>query len=78
MCVWSQATFIYFFINMLWLVATFTLQLLKDTLSIRIPKFDNKLVFTGGYILVEPVTFMFLITFVLLVVLQFLTMLFHR
>ena len=78
MCVWSQATFIYFFINMLWLVATFTLQLLKDTLSIQIPKYGNDLVFTGEYILVEPVTFMFLITFVLLVVLQFFTMLFHR
>ena len=78
MCVCAQATFIYFFANLLWLVATFTLQLLKGALSIRIPKYDNSLTFTGDYILVEPVTFMFLFTFVLLVVLQFLTMLFHR
>ncbi|XP_030203546.1 chitin synthase chs-1 [Gadus morhua] len=74
----NMATFIYFFANLLWLVATFTLQLLKGALSIRIPKYDNSLTFTGDYILVEPVTFMFLFTFVLLVVLQFLTMLFHR
>ncbi|XP_056455705.1 chitin synthase chs-1-like [Gadus chalcogrammus] len=73
----NMATFIYFFANLLCLVATFTLQLLKGTLSIRIPKYDNSLTFTGDYILVEPVTFMFLFTFVL-VVLQFLTMLFHR
>ncbi|CAL8365854.1 unnamed protein product [Arctogadus glacialis] len=74
----NMATFIYFFANLLWLVATFTLQLLKGTLSIRIPKYNNNLTFTDDYIEVEPVTFMFLLTFVLLVVLQFFTMLFHR
>ncbi|CAL8299957.1 unnamed protein product [Lota lota] len=74
----TLATFIYFFINLLWLVATFTLQLLKGSLSISIPKYNNQLVFTGEYIKVEPVSFMFLITFVVLILLQFFTMLFHR
>ncbi|CAL8299942.1 unnamed protein product [Lota lota] len=74
----NKATFIYFFINLLWLVATFTLQLLKGSLSISIPKYNNQLVFTGEYIKVEPVSFMFLITFVVLILLQFFTMLFHR
>ena len=78
MCVCSQSTFIYFFVNLLWLVTTLTLQLLKGSLSIFIPKVDNELNFTGESIQVEPVTFMFLVTFVLLLVLQFFTMLFHR
>lgn len=71
-------TFVYFIINAFWLVVTFTLQLLDSSVFIRVPKINFDLEFTGEYIDIDPVGFMFVLSFALLVVIQFFGMLYHR
>ncbi|XP_071357197.1 chitin synthase chs-2-like [Trachinotus anak] len=74
----NKITFVYFICNVLWLITTFTLQLSATSISIRVPKVDNNLQFTGEYLYIEPLGFMFILTFALLVLIQFLAMLYHR
>ncbi|XP_056255607.1 chitin synthase chs-1-like [Seriola aureovittata] len=74
----NKITFVYFIFNMFWLVTTFTLQLSSTFISIRVPKVDNNLQFTGEFLYIEPLGFMFILAFALLVFIQFLAMLYHR
>uniref|UniRef100_A0A665UUZ0 chitin synthase n=1 Tax=Echeneis naucrates TaxID=173247 RepID=A0A665UUZ0_ECHNA len=75
----NKAVFLYFIINVLWVVATFFLQAIgNDVISIKIPKYypnGNK---TGEYLKVEPLSLMFLLSFAVLLLIQFLAMLYHR
>ncbi|KAI4817548.1 hypothetical protein KUCAC02_010933 [Chaenocephalus aceratus] len=70
-------TFVYFICYALWLLATFTLQLLENTLFIQVPKIHLNLEYTGEYIFTDPVSFMFILAFIFLVIIQFLAMLYH-
>nr|XP_040045278.1 chitin synthase chs-2-like [Gasterosteus aculeatus aculeatus] len=74
----NKMTFVYFIINAFWLVVTFTLQLLDSSVFIRVPKINFDLEYTGEYIFIDPVGFMFILSFALLVVIQFFGMLYHR
>uniref|UniRef100_A0A8C9XK17 chitin synthase n=1 Tax=Sander lucioperca TaxID=283035 RepID=A0A8C9XK17_SANLU len=74
----NKITFVYFIFNTFWLLATFTLQLSKSPVFIQVPKVDINLHYTGEYITIGPVGFMFLLTFIFLVLIQFLAMLHHR
>uniref|UniRef100_A0A8C2X855 chitin synthase n=1 Tax=Cyclopterus lumpus TaxID=8103 RepID=A0A8C2X855_CYCLU len=74
----NKITFVYFILNAFWLIVTFTLQLLDSSVFIKVPKIDNNLELTGEFIYIDPVGFMFILSFVLLVVIQFIGMLFHR
>jgi len=74
----NKITFVYFILNAFWLIVTFTLQLLDSSVFIKVPKIDNNLELTGEFIYIDPVGFMFILSFILLVVIQFIGMLFHR
>ncbi|KAK1880177.1 Chitin synthase, partial [Dissostichus eleginoides] len=74
----NKMTFVYFICNALWLLATFTLQLLENTLFIQVPKINLNLEYTGEYISIDPVSFMFILAFIFLVIIQFLAMLYHK
>lgn len=70
----------YFIVNVLWVVATFFLQAIGgDVLSIEIPKYDpiNKTLLPDP-MKVEPLSLMFLLSFAVLLIVQFLAMLYHR
>lgn len=73
-----QMTFIYFICNAMWLIVTFTLQLFQVDIFIKVPKVDINLQFTGQYMYIDPLGFMFILAFALLVFIQFLAMLYHR
>ncbi|KAM9408301.1 chitin synthase 1 [Pholidichthys leucotaenia] len=75
----NKAVFLYFMINVLWVVATFFLQLIgNDVISIKIPKLYPNGTETGEYLKVEPLSLMFLLSFAILLLIQFLAMLYHR
>ncbi|CAJ1048854.1 chitin synthase 1 [Xyrichtys novacula] len=77
----NKAVFLYFIINVLWVVATFFLQAIgSDTLSIKIPKqyADGIQRNETEYLKVEPLSLMFLLSFAVLLLVQFLAMLYHR
>ncbi|XP_074522635.1 chitin synthase 1 [Halichoeres trimaculatus] len=77
----NKAVFLYFIINVLWVVATFFLQLIgNDVLSIKIPKQypDGSLKNDTEPLKVEPLSLMFLLSFAVLLLIQFLAMLYHR
>ncbi|XP_037651272.1 chitin synthase chs-2-like [Sebastes umbrosus] len=74
----NKITFIFFILNAFWLLATFTLQLVQSTIFIQVPKVDLNLEFTGDYIFIDPVGFMFILSFAFLVIIQFTAMLYHR
>ncbi|XP_029920309.1 chitin synthase chs-1-like [Myripristis murdjan] len=74
----NKITFAYFICNALWLVATFTLQFLQANIFIRFPKVTVDLELTEEFITVEPIGFMFILGFALLILIQFLAMLYHR
>ncbi|KAM8841070.1 chitin synthase chs-2-like [Spinachia spinachia] len=74
----NKMSLIYFMINAFWLVATFTLQLFDTNIYIKVPKINFELEFTGEYIFIEPVAFMFILSFALLVTIQLIGMLYHR
>lgn len=75
----NKAVFLYFIINVLWVVATFFLQAIgNDVISIKIPKLHTNGTPTGEFLLVEPLSLMFLISFAILLIIQFLAMLYHR
>ncbi|XP_051811507.1 chitin synthase chs-2-like [Acanthochromis polyacanthus] len=74
----NKISFVYFICNAFWLITTFALQLLDNYVSIQVPKLDSNLQFTGEYIYIDPVGFMFILAFALLVIIQFFAMLYHR
>lgn len=75
----SQVTFVFFICNALWLAATFFLQEISSVVSIKVPKiFLNGSLAPQEYILIDPIGFMFLLSFASLIVIQFLAMLWHR
>ena len=73
----NNAAFLFFMLNFLWLFIIFLLQIvqdqLKDTLYIRVPA-------KGGleYKHFEPLSVAFLVFFALIILIQFVSMLFHR
>ncbi|XP_024911637.1 chitin synthase chs-2-like [Cynoglossus semilaevis] len=75
----NKVVFLYFIINVLWVVATFFLQAIgNDVISIKIPKFFPNGTQSGEYLKVEPLSLMFLLSFAVLLLIQFLAMLYHR
>ncbi|KAI3377097.1 hypothetical protein L3Q82_000295 [Scortum barcoo] len=75
----NKAVFLYFIINVLWVVATFFLQAIgNDIISIKIPKYYSNGTESGEYLKVEPLSLMFLLSFAVLLLVQFLAMLYHR
>lgn len=75
----NKSVFMYFMANLLWVVATFVLQLIGvDIISIRIPKYYPNGTLSDEYLKVEPVSLMFLFSFAILLLIQFLAMLYHR
>lgn len=75
----NKTTFIYFMMNLLWIGATFFLQLIGPSINIKIPKmYSNGTISTTEHLSVEPIGFMFLLSFATLLLLQFLALLYHR
>ncbi|XP_053568222.1 chitin synthase chs-2-like [Bombina bombina] len=75
----NKVTVVFFMINLLWIVATFFLQKTGSTINIQIPKmFVNGTVSDLETLPVEPIGFMFLISFAILILLQFGALLYHR
>ena len=74
----NNSVFGYFMLNLLWLVIIFQLQLLKEQLEggffIPIPRADNPEEFERF----EPLGFVFLMFFAVILTLQFLAMIVHR
>ncbi|CAB1428603.1 unnamed protein product [Pleuronectes platessa] len=75
----NKSVFLYFIINVLWVVATFFLQAIgNDVISIKIPKYYPNGTEAEESLKVEPLSLMFLLSFAVLLVMQFLAMLYHR
>ncbi|XP_029299583.1 chitin synthase chs-1-like [Cottoperca gobio] len=74
----NKINFAFFTLNALWLVATFTLQIFEASFSIKIPKVNFDLEPTDEDITIDPIGFMFILGFATSVVIQFLTMFYHR
>lgn len=75
----NKAVFLYFMINILWVVATFFLQAIgNDVISIKIPKYYPNGTLSDEPLLVEPLSLMFLLSFAILLLIQFFAMLYHR
>ncbi|TKS70005.1 Hyaluronan synthase 3 [Collichthys lucidus] len=75
----NKAVFLYFIINVLWVVATFFLQAIgSDIISIKIPKYYANGTLSDEPLKVEPLSLMFLLSFAVLLIIQFLAMLYHR
>ncbi|XP_070762388.1 chitin synthase 1 [Enoplosus armatus] len=75
----NKAVFLYFIINVLWVVATFFLQAIgNDVISIKIPKYYPNGSLSDETLKVEPLSLMFLLSFAILLLIQFLAMLYHR
>ncbi|XP_068167682.1 chitin synthase 1 [Antennarius striatus] len=75
----NKAVFLYFMVNVLWVVATFFLQAIgNEVISIKIPKYYPNGTLSEEYLMVEPLSLMFLLSFAILLLIQFLAMLYHR
>ncbi|XP_039594025.1 chitin synthase chs-2-like [Polypterus senegalus] len=74
----NKVNFVYFIINSLWIVATFFLQLIGNTVSIEIPKIYFNGTRAPDAIWVDPIGFMFLLSFAGLLIAQFMAMAYHR
>ncbi|KAK3522968.1 hypothetical protein QTP86_010301 [Hemibagrus guttatus] len=75
----NKAVFLYFIVNVLWVVATFFLQAIgSDVISIKIPKYLPNGTLADEPLKVEPLSLMFLLSFAILLLIQFLAMLYHR
>ncbi|XP_072526167.1 chitin synthase 1 [Salminus brasiliensis] len=75
----NKAVFLYFIVNVLWVVATFILQEIgNDVISIKIPKYFPNGTLSDEPLKVEPLSLMFLLSFAVLLLIQFLAMLYHR
>ncbi|KAM4770977.1 chitin synthase chs-2-like [Rhinophrynus dorsalis] len=74
----NKVTFIFFMINLLWIAATFFLQMIGSSINIIIPKVDmNGHVSTTEFLYVEPISLMFLLAFASLLLVQFGGLLYH-
>uniref|UniRef100_A0A4W5KT74 Uncharacterized protein n=1 Tax=Hucho hucho TaxID=62062 RepID=A0A4W5KT74_9TELE len=62
----------------MWLVATFTLQAIGTSVTIKIPKSNLNLTQTREYLFIDPVGLMFLLGFASLLLIQFFAMFYHR
>ncbi|KAK3522969.1 hypothetical protein QTP86_010300 [Hemibagrus guttatus] len=75
----NKAAFVFFICNALWLVATFFLQVIGTAVNIRIPMtYANGTVDPNRDIFIDPIGLMFLLSFAILLIVQFLAMLWHR
>ncbi|XP_062865259.1 chitin synthase chs-2-like [Trichomycterus rosablanca] len=75
----NKATFVFFISNALWIVATFFLQAMGTSVTIRIPKvYVNSSSASDSFIYIDPIGLMFLLSCLGLLVIQFLAMLWHR
>nr|XP_046219980.1 LOW QUALITY PROTEIN: chitin synthase chs-2-like [Oncorhynchus gorbuscha] len=74
----NKVTFIFFICNAMWLVATFTLQAIGNSVTIKIPKSNLNLTQTREYLFIDPVGLMFLLGFASLLLIQFFAMFYHR
>ncbi|XP_060772855.1 chitin synthase chs-2-like isoform X1 [Neoarius graeffei] len=75
----DKAAFVFFICNLLWIVATFFLQVIGSPVNIPIPKmYPNGTVDPNEKIFIDPIGLMFLLSFASLLVVQFLAMLWHR
>uniref|UniRef100_A0A3Q2SPE7 chitin synthase n=1 Tax=Fundulus heteroclitus TaxID=8078 RepID=A0A3Q2SPE7_FUNHE len=72
----NKINFSFFFLNALWLVGVFVIQLF-NIFAIQINTVDMDLNETGGKIQIEPISLMFILGFALSVLLQFIGMLYH-
>ncbi|XP_051580950.1 chitin synthase chs-1-like [Myxocyprinus asiaticus] len=75
----NKVTFVFFFFNALWLVITFFLQTIGNSISIKIPKvYPNGTHSKTETFSLDPIALMFLLSFAVLLLLQFFAMLYHR
>ncbi|KAG1937051.1 chitin synthase chs-1-like [Pimephales promelas] len=75
----NKVTFAFFFCNALWIVATFFLETIGDSVSIKIPKmYPNGTLSQTEVFSIDPIGLMFLLSFALLLIVQFIAMLYHR
>ncbi|XP_036439164.1 chitin synthase 1 [Colossoma macropomum] len=75
----NKAVFLYFIVNVLWVVATFILEAIgSDLITIKIPKYLPNGSLSDEPLKVEPLSLMFLLSFAVLLIVQFLAMLYHR
>ncbi|XP_017207547.2 chitin synthase chs-1 [Danio rerio] len=75
----NKVTFVYFFCNALWLVATFFLQAIGGAVTIKIPKiYPNGTRSPTETLSLDPIALMFLLGFAALLIIQFIAMLYHR
>ncbi|KAL6466367.1 hypothetical protein MHYP_G00241710 [Metynnis hypsauchen] len=75
----NKAVFLYFIVNVLWVVATFILEAIgSDLITIKIPKYLPNGTLSDEPLKVEPLSLMFLLSFAILLLVQFLAMLYHR
>ncbi|XP_072304339.1 chitin synthase chs-2-like [Eucyclogobius newberryi] len=73
----NKVNFAFFFLNAVWLAATFTLQTFDVAIFIEVPKLSVELQ-DLGQVKIDPIGFMFIIGFAASVLVQFVAMLFHR
>ncbi|XP_072000201.1 chitin synthase chs-1-like [Engystomops pustulosus] len=74
----NKVTFIIFMINLLWIVATFFLQIIGKDVHLVLPKiYMNGTISETEHLSVDPIGFMFLLSFALLIILQFGALLYH-
>uniref|UniRef100_A0A8B9LI46 chitin synthase n=1 Tax=Astyanax mexicanus TaxID=7994 RepID=A0A8B9LI46_ASTMX len=75
----NKVTFGFFICNAIWLVATMFLQAIGNSISLSIPKiYPNGTLAEGESFSVDPISLMFLLSFALLLFMQFFAMLYHR
>ncbi|XP_058244308.1 chitin synthase chs-2-like isoform X1 [Hemibagrus wyckioides] len=75
----NKVTFVFFICNALWLMATLFLQTIGQPVSLAIPKiYPNGTVAKGETFSVDPISLMFLLSFAVLLFMQFFAMLYHR
>ncbi|XP_034157212.2 chitin synthase chs-2 [Pangasianodon hypophthalmus] len=75
----NKATFVFFICNVLWIVATFFMQSMGNTVNIPIPMtYANGTVDPDKKLYIDPIGLMFLISFAGLLIIQFFAMLWHR
>uniref|UniRef100_A0AAR2KI03 chitin synthase n=1 Tax=Pygocentrus nattereri TaxID=42514 RepID=A0AAR2KI03_PYGNA len=75
----NKVTFGFFICNALWLVATLFLQTIGSAVSLFIPKiYPNGTLVKGERFSIDPISLMFLLSFALLLFMQFFAMLYHR
>ncbi|KAM3595956.1 uncharacterized protein V6R79_005913 [Siganus canaliculatus] len=73
----NKLCFTYFTCNAFWLAITFTLEVMGMSVF-TLPKLDVNLQYTGEDISVDPMAFMFILAFAVLVLVQLLAMIYHR